>query len=171
MGVIAGLIKTVLSIIGVQFSMSKGIAFIILLPVITSLYAFAVAVLLYVVWKLMGSNEGYETALRCWAFITALTPVTTVLGVLPYIGFLISIILYTSFLVITSAEVHHIPSRKAWLVFGIIGSIVFFMHASTEFAARKAGSDSKKVQREVKQFSIAAEKKTYSPLTRYRAMP
>jgi hypothetical protein len=171
MGVIAGLIKTVLSIIGLQFSMSKGVALIILLPVVTSLYAFAGALLLYVVWKLMGSHESYETAFRCLAFIAALTPVTALVGFLPYIGFLISIILYTSFLVITSAEVHHIPSRKAWIVFGIIGTILFFMHASTEFSARKAGSDSKKVHRDIRQFSIDAEKETCSPLTRSREMP
>jgi len=92
--------------------MSKGIALIIFLPVVTSLYAFAVALLLYVVWKLMGSHESYETAFRCLAFIAALTPVTALLGFLPYIGSLISIILYTSFLVITSAEVHLIPTRR-----------------------------------------------------------
>ena len=171
MGVVAGGIKTVPSIFGLHVSMGKGIVLVILLPVVTSLYAFAVALLLYVVWKLMGSHESYETAFRCLAFIAALTPVTALLGFLPYIGSLISIILYTSFLVITSAEVHHIPSRKTWIVFGIIGTILFFMHASTEFAARKAGSDSKRSRKEVRQISIAAGKETCSPLTRSRAMP
>ena len=171
MGVIAGVIKTVLGIPGLHLSIGKGIAFIILLPVINSLYAFAGALLLHVVWKLMGSHESYETAFRCLAFVAALTPVTAVLGFLPYIGSLISIILYTSFLVITSTEVHHIPSRKAWIVFGIIGTLLFFMHASTEFAARKAGSDSKRPQKEVREFSIAAGRETRSPLTRSRAMP
>jgi hypothetical protein len=171
MGVITGVIKAVLSILGLHFSMSSGIALVILLPVVTSLYAFAGALLLYVVWKLMGSHESYETAFRCLAFIAALTPVTALLGILPYIGSLITVILYTSFLVITSAEVHHIPSRKAWIVFGIIGTILFFMHASNEFAARKAGSDSKRSKKEVAQVSIAMEKETRSPLTRSRAMP
>jgi hypothetical protein len=42
----------------------------------------------------------------------------------------------TFFLVIASVAVHNLPSRKAWLVFGIIGGLLVFVSISAEISAR-----------------------------------
>ena len=138
MGVIGGLIQAVLGLLNMLpvAGMAAGLASIVLLPVMIAIFGFIGAGILFVIWKLMGSQESYETAYRCAAYISALTPITTLLGIIPYLGAALGVVIYTFFLVIASTEVHGLPAKKAWLVFGIIGAILIVMSLGAQRAAR-----------------------------------
>ena len=125
MGVIHSLIQAVAYFLGIKIAIvtSFGLSFIIIFPLIMAIFSFIAAIILFAIWKLLGSVQSYETAYRCVAYISALTLIITPLNFIPLIGSLISTILATIFHLIASVEVHNIPSKKAWLVFGIIGAI------------------------------------------------
>lgn len=150
MGIISGFIQAVLGIMGLRLVMGVGMALasVILMPIVIVIGSFIGAAIMFVIWKIMGSQESYETAYRCGAYISAIHPITVILGIIPYIGSPIGIILGIFFIVIASVEVHKIPSRKAWLVFGIIGAIFVIMSITSEFAARRLARETTKFQKE-----------------------
>lgn len=160
MGIVAGLIRSVIAILGLHVGagLAMGVGSIIVLPIFIAISGFIGAVVLFVIWRLMGSPESYETAYRCGAYISALTPITTILGLIPYLGPVAGIALATFYIVIASVEVHRIPSRKAWLVFGIIGAVLAIMNVSAQFAARRAARDVAKLQTEMEKASEAMKK-------------
>jgi hypothetical protein len=160
MGIISGLIQTVFSLIGLHIAagMAMGVASIILFPVVIAIGGFIGAAILFVIWKLLGSQESYETAYRCGAYISVLMPIITVLGLIPYLGSAVGIALYVYFLVIASVEVHKIPSQKAWLVFGIIGAILIIMNISAQMSARKFSKEAVKLREKMEETSKAMKK-------------
>jgi cell division protein FtsL len=95
----------------------------------------------------MGSQENYEAAYRCGAYLSALAPVTAIISAVPYAGGMISMAIYIYFLVTASIYVHNLPSQKAWLVFGIIGVILALMTVYAEYKARNMGSEMEKWRR------------------------
>ncbi len=135
-----------------------GAASIILLPLVIGIFGFVGAAILFIIWKIMGSQEPYETAYRCAAYISALTPITSLIGLIPYIGGAIGIALATYFIVIASIEVHKIPSQKAWLVFGIIGAILVILSFSGELASRRIARDANKLRQEAEKASKMMQK-------------
>jgi len=108
------------------------------------------AAIAFVVWKLMGSVENYETAYRCCAYASAISPVTTLLGIIPYLGSIIGILMGTYYIVMASVEVHRIPAKKAWTVFGIIAAVLILLSLSGQFAARKMAGDAERFKKEMK---------------------
>jgi len=87
----------------------------------------------------MGSQEDYETAYRCGAYLMALAPITSLINVIPYAGAIISLAICTFYLVMASVYVHKIPAQKAWLVFGIIALIFALGGVWAEHKARSMG--------------------------------
>jgi len=85
----------------------------------------------------MGSGESYETAYRCAAYASAITPITALIGAIPYLGMLAGLAWMVYLLVMASVEVHKIAARTAWLVFGIIAAVLALMGGCSELAARK----------------------------------
>ena len=87
MGVIGGVLQAVLSIFGIGFtgSILMALAGIILGPIMIAIFGFVGAAVLFVVWRLLGSQESFEVAYRCGAYVTAVTPVRTVLNIIPSI--------------------------------------------------------------------------------------
>lgn len=162
MGVIGGLIQSVLAVLGLQFGagVAMGVGAVIVLPLLIAAFGFVGAAILYVIWKLLGSRESFETAYRCSAYISALTPVTTVLGIIPYAGAAVSVVLATYFIVIASILVHDIPSGRAWLVFGIIGVLLIVLNVSGQFAARRMAGEAEKFQKQMQDATKAIEKQT-----------
>lgn len=160
MGIIGGLIQAVLGIVGLRFvtGAAMALASIILLPIFIVIGSFIGAAILFVIWKLMGSQESYETAYRCGAYISALTPITTILGIIPFIGSPIGVVLMTFFIVIASVEAHNIPSQKAWLVFGIIGAIFIVINIAGQFTARKVARETTRFQKEMEKASKEMQK-------------
>jgi hypothetical protein len=160
MGIISGLIQTIFSLISLNITggMAMGVASIILVPIFAVIGGFIGAAILFVIWKLLGSKETYETAYRCGAYISLLMPIITVLGIIPYLGSAVAIVLYIYFLVIASVEVHKIPSQKAWLVFGIIGAILIIMNISAQMSARKLSKEAGKFQEKMEETSKTMKK-------------
>jgi hypothetical protein len=160
MGIISGLIQTVFSLVGLHIAagMAMGVASIILFPIVIAIGGFIGAAILFVIWKLLGSKESYETAYRCGAYISVLMPIITVLGLIPYLGSAVGIALYVYFLVIASVEVHNIPSQKAWLVFGIIGAILIIMNISAQMTAKKFSREAVKFREKMEETSKAMKK-------------
>ncbi len=160
MGVISGLIQTIFSIISLNVSggMAMGVGSIILVPIVIAVGGFIGAAILFGIWTLLGSKESYETAYRCGAYLSVLMPIITVLGLIPYLGSAVGIALYAYFLVIASVEVHHVPSQKAWLVFGVIGAILIIMSISGQMTARKASREAVKFREKMEETSKAMKK-------------
>jgi hypothetical protein len=103
-----------------------SVSLILMLTMVIVVSGFVAAAIYFVIWRLMGSPESFETAFRCNAYISALIPITTVLNLIPFFAPGISIILSTIFLVVASVHVHHLPPKRVWLVFGALG-LIFMM--------------------------------------------
>ncbi|MBF0564760.1 MAG: YIP1 family protein [Nitrospirae bacterium] len=139
MGVVSGLMRMVLGILGLSLtSLVWGIASVVVIPIFIAIFGFVGAAIMYIIWKAIGSQENYETAYRCMAYISVITPITTALSLFPIIGSIAGIAISTFFIVTASVETHGINSKKAWTVFGIIGAIIALTSLSSQFAARRA---------------------------------
>ncbi len=151
LGVVSGVIQAVLSLVhlGAAGTVVMALSLIILGPVWIVVGSFIGAAILFVIWKLMGSNESFETAYRCGAYAAAITPITAVLGIIPYIGGLIGLAWGLYLVVMASVEVHKLPAKKAWLVFGIIGAVLALMSLSAQASARKMQKGMAKWQQEM----------------------
>jgi hypothetical protein len=139
MGVIGGVVRAILGVIhlGMAGSTAAALASVILVPVFALIFGFVGAAILFVIWKLMGSNESYETAYRCGAYASAISPITAVLGVIPFAGALIGLVWMLYLLVTASVEVHKIAAKTAWMVFGIIAAILALTSTCSQIAARR----------------------------------
>jgi len=160
MGVVGGLIQSIFNIIGLRVAtgLAMGVASIILVPIVIAIFGFVGAAILYLIWKLMGSQEEYETAYRCAAYISALTPITCVLGIVPYIGGAVGVALAMYLTIIASIEVHRIPSQKAWLVFGIIGAILILLIITGEISSRRMVREAGKFQKQMEKTTKEMQK-------------
>ncbi|MBE0569158.1 MAG: YIP1 family protein [Deltaproteobacteria bacterium] len=149
MAVAAGILQAVFGLLGFRIAagFGMGLGSLVVTPILAAAFSFVGAAVLFVIWKLMGSGESYETAYRCGAYMGALAPVTVLLGVIPYIGAAAGLLLMTSFLVTASVEVHNLPSRKAWIVFGIIGGLFLLMNLSAQMAARRMQNSAEEFQK------------------------
>ncbi len=153
MGLAAGTVNAVSGIIGLHIGVGVGtaLASIIIYPLVGAVFGFIVAAVLFIIWKLLGSQESYETAYRCVAYLAALWPIMVVADVIPYSGALITIVLLTYFCVTASRETHKISSQKAWLVFGIIGAILIVMSFGYIIAQRAMMEESSKYRKQLEQ--------------------
>ncbi len=125
MGAISGLLRAVFSLVhlGPVVSVGMALAAIVVTPIMVAIFGFVGAAIMFVIWKLMGSTESYETAYRCGAYAAAISPIMALLGVIPYAGAILGMA-WMLFLVVTaSVEVHKIAAKTAWLVFGIIAAL------------------------------------------------
>ena len=140
MGVAGGVIRAVLGVfhLGMAGSTAAALASVILVPVFALIFGFVIAAILFVIWKLMGSSESYETAYRCGAYASAISPITAVLGVIPFVGSLIGLVWMLFLLVTASAEVHKIAAKTAWMVFGAITAVLALMSTCGQLATRRA---------------------------------
>jgi len=142
-GVLSGLFLALSSILGLHLypGSQMGVIAIVMMPIMyaigSAIFGFVTAAILFVIWKLMGSGESYETAYRSIAYLSALSPITTALGIIPYLGGAIGLLIGTYYLVTASVQVHGIPAQKAWLVFGIFAAIFIVLSVSAQITARR----------------------------------
>lgn len=142
-GLISGLYQAISGLLGLHLygGMQMGIASIFLMPVMfaagAAIFGFVSAAILFVIWKVMGSGESYETAYRCIAYLAALSPITTLLGAIPYLGGAIGLVIITFYFVTASVQTHGIPAQRAWIVFGILAAIFIVFSVSAQIAARR----------------------------------
>lgn len=138
MGLVTGVMIAVLSLIGFGAAggVAVGFAAIIMMPVMAVIGSFIAAAIMFVIWKLMGSEHNYEAAYRSVAHATAIYPIMAIVGLVPYIGTVIGVVWGFYLMYCASTEVHKIAQGKAKVVLGIIGVLVLLMQLSGEMAAR-----------------------------------
>ncbi|MBT5031497.1 MAG: hypothetical protein HOM55_04275 [Proteobacteria bacterium] len=134
-----GIVLAALSIIGLSpagLGMA-GLGAIIMFPIGGLIGSFFVAAVLFIIWKLMGSSENYETAYRCVAYSFALMPAFAVLMMIPYLGTVIRTLWGTWLVIIQSTEVHGRTQQTSKLVFGILAVIFVIGGLRAEYATRQ----------------------------------
>jgi hypothetical protein len=138
-GLLGGILHTVNDMLGVHLYAGTilGAAALFLLPLYYSVFVIVAIAILFVIWKLLGSDQSFETAFRCSAYLTAVLPITTVFAIIPYVGGAIGILIGVYYLVTASTTVHGIPAQKAWLIFGIIAAACIVLSVSSQIAARR----------------------------------
>ena len=153
MGAITGILQAVFSLVGLRFAQgaAAGMAAMVYVPVAVLIGGFIGAAILFVIWKLMGSQEGYETAYRCGAYASAFSPIIAILGLVPYAGMVAGTVIWVYLLVVASVEVHRILPARAWLVFGIIGLFFIAMGITSEMRARKLVGQMKETYRQMQE--------------------
>ncbi|MFN2368820.1 MAG: YIP1 family protein [Desulfurivibrionaceae bacterium] len=137
MGVAGGLLQVILALVGLGGDLMSGLLAVILIPLLVGIFSFVGAAILFMFWKILGSEESFETAFRCGAYTAAILPLTTLLNVIPYLGSILGLVWMTYLLVLASTEVHGIAAKKAWVAFGALCAIMAITSVSMEIAARK----------------------------------
>lgn len=142
MGLAGGFVRAVLGVSGLMHGVSvlMALAAIIMTPVMIAIFGFVGAAILFVVWKLMGSEQSFETAYRCAAYGSAISPVTQALTVIPYFGVLLGMAWWAFILVCASIRVHRIRRQTAIAVFGVTAAIFALVSVSGEYAVRHGNS-------------------------------
>jgi hypothetical protein len=155
LGLVSGVITAILSIfsLGSASSFWIGLAYIIFTPIFVAIGSFIGAAILFIIWKIMGSQESYETAYRCMAYSMAIYPLTVLIDIIPYLGAIISLAWGLYLMVVASTEVHKIARNTALIVFGIICFLLAGASTITQCAARR-------VQKNMEQFSGDMENMT-----------
>ena len=155
MGLVSGVITAILSIfsLGSAGSFFMGIAFIIIYPIMVAIFSFVGAAIIFIIWKIMSSQEPYETAYRCMAYAVAISPITVILGIIPYLGSIIGLVWWFYLILAASTEVHKIPRKTAFMVFGIICVLLAMLSTYSQFTARR-------IQKNAEQFSSDIENMT-----------
>ena len=151
MGLIAGVLRTIISVLGLGLTGSSmmGAASIILMPIFVTIFGFVGAAILYVIWRLMGSGESFEVAFRCGAYATAISPITSLISLVPYLGGVVGLVWMAYLMVVASTEVHKLRARTAWIVFGAIFVVFGLMSLSSEIAGRRVASKMGKLEKEI----------------------
>jgi hypothetical protein len=149
MAVIMGLESAIFSLFGMGAvgAMTAGLGAIIILPVSAVIGSFIGAAILFVIWRLMGSSENYETAYRCTAYISAIYPITALIGLIPYVGIIVGVAWGMYLLVTASIEVHQLSSKTTYIVFCILAAILIVTNISAEIATRQMISDVEGLQK------------------------
>jgi hypothetical protein len=149
-GVIAGLVQAVIGFLTLSGALRwASLGAVIWGPVGALIGSFIGAAILFVIWKIMGSGENYETAYRCAAYSYAIAPIAVLAGLVPYVGSLVGLAWGLYLVVTASVEVHKIASKTAWLVFGIITAIFALMSVGTAMTARRVSRNLQSWQQEV----------------------
>jgi len=142
MAVVAGLMVATLSLFGAGMAgaMAAGMGAVFMFPVFALISSFISAAILFVIWKLMGSDNGYETAYRCIAYASAIYPITVLLSIIPYAGSVVGMAWGVYLMMIAGIEVHQLKKNTVYLVFGILGTLMVLGNLSGEMAARRMTS-------------------------------
>lgn len=138
MALVTGIIAAFWSLFGSGVGMlAAGLGAIIVYPIFAVIGAFIASAILFLIWKLMGSAEDYETAFRCWSAATAIYPIAALLAIIPYIGVIVSVAWGTYLMIEASVAVHQRERRLSMIVFGILGVLLLFSNLSSEYASRQ----------------------------------
>jgi len=126
-------------------ALGVGIGSLIFMPIMAVIGSFIGGGIMFVIWKLMGTQEPFEVAYRCVAYASAIYPITAVLGLIPYLGSIIGIAWGMYLLFIATKEVHQLNEKTASMVFGILGLLLIVSNISSEMAARRMTTEFEKM--------------------------
>ncbi len=97
---------------------------------------FIAAFLLHLVWKVLGTEESYETSYRAFAYTAAISPVTSIIAFLPNIGIALAMAWVFLLLIVASSRVHGIKQPLAVAVWGVVGALMIMLTLSYELGYR-----------------------------------
>lgn len=139
MALVSAVLTFVLTMVGLGSvgAMATGLIVFILVPIFVVIFGFVGAAIAYVIWRMMGSQENFETAFRCVAYTAATAPITAVLSLVPYLGSIVSGFWPLALLAIASIHVHRRSVQTSWVVFGAIGVVLVLISVSGEQASRE----------------------------------
>lgn len=138
MAAVMGLITALLSFFESPVGMlTVGLAAIVIVPFAAAIGSFIGAAIIFVIWKLMGSTQTYETAYRCLAAATAIYPIIGVFTVIPYVGSILAVFWGCYLMIVASVIVHKRDPKLAAVVFGILALITATSNISSEYASRQ----------------------------------
>ena len=144
MAVVSAILLGFLSLLGLGSmggAMAVGFGGMVLLPIMAIVFSFIGAGILFVIWRLMGSQASFEVSYRCAAYASAIYPITVLAGLIPYLGSLVGIAWWMYLMIIASVEVHQMAQKTAYMVFGILGVFLIVTNLSSEMAARHMASE------------------------------
>jgi len=147
MAIVGAIIFVTLGLLGLgTFSaIGVGIGTMLFMPVMAVIGSFIGGGIMFVIWKLMGTQEPFEVAYRCVAYASAIYPVTALLGLLPYLGSILGIAWGMYLMFTATKEVHQLNEKTASMVFGIIGLLLIVSNISSEMAARRMATEVEKM--------------------------
>ncbi len=139
MGLAAGVLAAIFSFFSSSAlgGMSFGIISIILMPIFAVIGCFISGLIMFVIWKLMGSSENYETAVRCVAYSTVIMPLIPIAGLIPYLGTIAIDALWFWLMFLASLGVHKLEQQKSMIVFGVLALIMIMVGISGERTQRQ----------------------------------
>lgn len=134
--VISGLILTIWSTFS-NFTNPLGYAAIVVFPIMLVIGSFIAAAVLYVIWRLLGSTQRYETAFRCVAYMGSIAPIISLLAIIPYLSSIIKNVWVFVLIVLASSEVHKLTSNTPKIVFAVLAVLGTLSGLSLEHKERK----------------------------------
>lgn len=157
---IAALISFVLNLVGLaKFGPigGGGILKVIIFPIIAVVASFIGAGIMYVIWKLMGSDKDYQTAYQCLAYTSVVFPIAAVISIFPYLGSIAQTLISSFLLYLASIHVHAIKPQTAKIVFGVLAAIFVITGIQAERAARYWDGQLQVFQEQVEQVEKSYE--------------
>jgi len=148
MAIATGIVGAFLSLFGGSQigTVRLGFASIILLPILATVVSFISAAVLFLIWKLMGSERSYEASYRCVAYASAIYPVVAIVGVIPYLATIIGMAWLGYLMIEASVLVHGQDRRTATIVIGLFAVLLMLSNIGSERVARK-------LEQEIRHFS------------------
>lgn len=139
MAAVLGVISAVWALFGATTGVVAGgfFAALIITPIAAVIGAFIGAAILFVIWKLMGSGENYETAFRCQSSVAAIYPVVGIVSIIPYVGNILAIAWGAFLMIEASVQVHGRSRKVATTVFGILAVLLILSNTAGERASRQ----------------------------------
>ena len=151
--VLTALVQAIMAMFGLGAVglLTASFASLVLLPVLAIVGSFIGAAILFVIWKLMGSEEDFETAYRCAAYAYGYAPVAALLGAIPYLGTLVQVLWPALLLALATIHVHGRSPGLAYGVFGALGVLALVSLLGAEFAGRQLVSNLETLSQEMEQ--------------------
>lgn len=135
MALISALIVSVVAMFSGGPGPAFGLIALIMLPLMAVVGSFIGSLIMFVIWKLMGSDKSFETAYRCVAYAAAIMPIVTILAFVPYLGTIVKVLWSFFLMYLASIEVHGIKAQTAMIVFAVLGALALWLNLAGERAA------------------------------------
>lgn len=142
MAAATALIVAVLSLLGagVTGAIAIGLGAVVVFPIFAVIGSFFATLILFLIWKLLGSNESIETGYRCVAYAMVVYPLSAVLGLIPYLGSVVGVVWGMYLMTVASTEVHRLNRNTAYIVFAVLGALLIVTNISAERESRSLAS-------------------------------